>query len=82
MVYVRPSVCLSQHGPTAANALLQVCYCAPNGQEISIDCCSGCMRAVTRDMATSVFGYNNGDFIVKRGWGKIEVEGQQNWGGR
>jgi len=40
------------------------------------------MRAVTRDMATSVFGYNNGDFIVKRGWGKIEVDGQQNWGGR
>jgi len=24
-----PSVCLSQHGPTAANPLLQVCCCGP-----------------------------------------------------
>jgi len=34
-----PSVRLSQHdGRTAANPLLQVCCCAPGGQEISIDC--------------------------------------------
>ena len=32
------SVCLSQHGPTAANPLLQVCCCGLGGQEISIDC--------------------------------------------
>jgi len=41
---VRPSVCLStclsQHGPTAANPLLQVCCCGPGSQEISIDCCA------------------------------------------
>ena len=36
----RPSVCLSQHGPTAANPLLQVCCCRPGGQETSIDRCS------------------------------------------
>jgi len=45
---VRPPACLSQHGPTAANRLLQVCCCEAGGQEISIDCCSsgGRMRAV------------------------------------
>jgi len=40
-VYVmvrRPSVCLLQHGLTAANPLLQVCCCELGGQEISIDC--------------------------------------------
>jgi len=36
----RPSVCLSQHGPTAANPLLQVCCCGPGRQETSIDRCS------------------------------------------
>ena len=35
-----PSVSLSQHGPTAANPLLQVCCCGPSQQELSIDCCS------------------------------------------
>jgi len=48
------SVCLSQHGPTAANPLLQVCCCEPGRQEMSIDrctarssaACSGRMRAV------------------------------------
>jgi len=51
---VRPSVCLSQHGPTAANPLLQVCCCEPGGQAISIDCCSsgGQMRAVPRCQRT------------------------------
>jgi len=29
------SVCLSQHGPTSANPLLQVCCCGPGGQDIS-----------------------------------------------
>jgi len=40
-----PSVCLSQHKPTGANPLLQVCFkgqqvccCGPGGQEISINC--------------------------------------------
>ena len=34
-----PSVYLSQHGPTAADPLLQVCCsCGPGRQEISIDC--------------------------------------------
>jgi len=33
------SVCLSQHGPTAANPLLRICCCGPGGQELSIDCC-------------------------------------------
>jgi len=43
---VRLSVCLSQHGRTAANTELQVCCCGPGGQEISIDCCSiGVRRA-------------------------------------
>jgi len=37
---VRPSICLSQHGPTAANPLRQVCFCGSCGQETSIDCCS------------------------------------------
>jgi len=37
------SVCLSQHGSTAANPLLlQVCCCGPGGQDI--DCCSSGMR--------------------------------------
>jgi len=29
-----PSVCLSQHGPSAANPLLQVCCCGSGRQEI------------------------------------------------
>jgi len=52
---VRLSVCLFQHGPTAANPLLQVCCCGPGGQEISTDCCSsggGRMRAVPRCQRT------------------------------
>ena len=36
----RPSVSLSNHGPTAANPLLQVCSCGLAGRR-SIDCCSG-----------------------------------------
>jgi len=32
------SVCLSQHEPTAANPLLEVCCCGPGGQEILIYC--------------------------------------------
>jgi len=36
---VRLSVCLSQHGPTAAIPLLVVCCRGPGEQEISIDCC-------------------------------------------
>ena len=50
-----PSVCLSQHGPTAANPPLQVCCCGPGGgQEESIDCCSSGvrMRAVPRCQRT------------------------------
>ena len=31
-----PSTCLSQHGPTAVNPLLQVCCCGPGRQEILI----------------------------------------------
>jgi len=41
---VRPSVCSSQYGPTAANPLLHVCCCRLGGQEISIACCSSGMR--------------------------------------
>ena len=36
---VRLSVRLSQHEPTAANPLLQVCCCGPGRQEISIHRC-------------------------------------------
>ena len=37
---VHPSdVCLSQHGPSAAKPLLQVCSRPPGRQKISIDCC-------------------------------------------
>jgi len=36
--FVCPSICLSQHGLTAANPLLQVCCCWPGKHEISIDC--------------------------------------------
>jgi len=35
-----PSVCLSQHGPTAADPQLQVCCCEPDGPGISIDLCT------------------------------------------
>jgi len=35
------SVSLSQHGPTAANLLMQVCGCGPCQQEILIDWCMG-----------------------------------------
>jgi len=46
---VHPSVCPGM-GPNSdvANSLLQVCCCGPDGQEISINCCSsgGRMRAV------------------------------------
>ena len=35
---IRLSVCLSQHGPTTANPLLQVCCCGPGHQKISTDC--------------------------------------------
>jgi len=35
-----PSVYLFQHGPTAANPLLQVCCCGPGKQETAIDCCT------------------------------------------
>ena len=51
---VRLSVCLSQHEPTAANPLLQVCCCGPGGQEISIDWCSsgGRIEAVPRCQRT------------------------------
>ena len=35
------SACLSQHGPTAANPLLQVCCCGPGRQEIAArPCCA------------------------------------------
>ena len=49
-----PSVCLSLHGPTTSNPLLQVCCCGPGGHEISIDCCSsgGRMPAVSRYQRT------------------------------
>jgi len=52
---VRPSVrpvCLSQHGPIAANPMLQVCCCGPGGQEISIDCDSSGMRRANAGSAT------------------------------
>jgi len=48
-VYVHcPSVCMSQHGPTAAKPPLQIYCCGPGRQEILINCCStsGRMRAV------------------------------------
>jgi len=35
-----PPVCLSQHGPTAANPLLQVSCCGPGRQDILINCCT------------------------------------------
>ena len=31
---------MSQHGPTAANLLLQVCNCGHDWQETAIDCCT------------------------------------------
>jgi len=34
------SVCMSQHGPTAADPLLKVCCRGPGRREISIDCCT------------------------------------------
>ena len=37
-------ICLSQHDPTAANPLLQVCCCGPSRQQISIDFCSSGWR--------------------------------------
>jgi len=37
-----PFVCLSQHGRTAANPLLEVCCCGPGGQEISISAAAAC----------------------------------------
>ena len=41
-------VCLSQHGTTAANPLLlQAWCCEPDGQKISIDCCSSGVRMRT-----------------------------------
>ena len=49
---VRPSVCVSQQGPTAANPLLDVCCCGPGGQEISIDCCSSGVRRANAGSAT------------------------------
>ena len=53
---VRPSVCLSQHGPTAANPLLQVCWCRLGGQEMSIDCrSSGVWRANAGSASLSTY---------------------------
>ena len=43
-----PSICLSQHEPTAANPLLQVCCCVPGGQEISTYCCTAGARQQRR----------------------------------
>ena len=48
------SVCLSQHGPTAANPLLHVCCCGPSGQEISVDCCTAGTMAQLSVKAGSV----------------------------
>ena len=42
MKYSVTPVCLSGHGPTAANPLLQVCRCGPGRQDILIDCCGQC----------------------------------------
>jgi len=49
---VRPSVCVSQQGPTAANPLLDVRCCGPGGQEISIDCSSSDVRWANACSAT------------------------------
>jgi len=38
--------------PIAANPMLQVCYCGPGGQEISIDCDSSGMRRANAGSAT------------------------------
>ena len=55
-VSVCSSACLSEHVPTAANPLVQVCCCGPGRQEISIDCCvAGArqqQRAVPRCLLT------------------------------
>jgi len=49
---VRPAICLSQHGPTAAKPLLQVCCCGPSRQEISISCCTAGVRRPNAGSAT------------------------------
>ena len=46
------SVCLSQHGPTAANPLQQVCFCGSCGQQTSIDYCSSSVRRTNAGSAT------------------------------
>ena len=46
------SVCLCQHGPTAANLLLQVCCCGPGGQEILINGCSSGVQQANAGSAT------------------------------
>jgi len=51
----RHGVCLSvcpSIWVTAANPLLQVCCCGPDGQEISIDCCSSGVRRTDAGSAT------------------------------
>jgi len=53
-VSVRPSVCLSQHGPTAANPPLQVCCCGPGGQAMWIDCCSSSLRRASATLSVYV----------------------------
>ena len=49
-----PSVCLSQHGPTAENPPLQVCCCGPGGQEMWIDCCSSSVRRASATLSVYV----------------------------
>ena len=50
------SFCLSRHGPTAANTLMQVCCCGPGGQRYwpiaAAAACGGWMRAVPRCQRT------------------------------
>ena len=56
---VCPSVCLFQHGPTAAGLLtVGVCSCGPGGREILMDCCE-CGQchvvSVRRQLNTDLF---------------------------
>ena len=49
---IYPSICLSQHQPTAENPLLQVCCSGPSGEETSIDWCSSGVRRANAGSAT------------------------------
>jgi len=61
-----PFVCLSQHRPTQANPLLQVCFCRPGRKELSINCCNSGMRWMNAGSATlSVYAGSWTDMLIK-----------------